>query len=146
MRPLRRFLALPREQRRLALRAVWLLVYARVVLGMRGMAPFRNRLSGGAANPGTSGGHPDPRTDWSEDAARLVSAVQRNLPGHWSCLHAALALTLLLEENALQPVLRIGALKDSALFQAHAWVELNGVVLIGGHDAPERYVVFPRPA
>lgn len=69
---------------------------------------------------------------------RLVWAVQvaaRYVPGA-SCLTQAMAAQILLTRNGHPADLRYGVANDAQEgFSAHAWVESNGVTVIGGsHD------------
>ena len=57
-----------------------------------------------------------------------------------SCLVQALAAQFLLTRSGLPGCVRIGvAFNDQREFQAHAWVESDGTVLIGGNDSTGRY-------
>jgi hypothetical protein len=74
-------------------------------------------------------------------AARAVGT--RFLPDR-PCLTQALVLQyLLLRRGDDAAQLRIGVTKDKdGGLQAHAWVDRNGRVLIGGTDAPDMYQEF----
>ncbi len=66
------------------------------------------------------------------DLSRATSRAARLVPGA-SCLTQALALQVLLGRRGLGSRLCIGVRKGSAGgFEAHAWVERGGRVLIGG--------------
>jgi hypothetical protein len=71
-----------------------------------------------------------------------VRAIGRRVP-HASCLTQALATQILLARRGLSSQLRIGVARDAETgFAAHAWVDIDGDVLVGGAGA-ERYHVLP---
>jgi hypothetical protein len=78
--------------------------------------------------------HPDP-----DAAARVVWAVAaagRHLPWVDGCLCQALAARAMLGRRGIPASFRIGVLKNTTgALQAHAWLEANGSVLIGGPEA-----------
>ena len=67
------------------------------------------------------------RTAWA------VEAVAGSIPGA-SCLTQALAADVMLRRAGFTPQIRIGVAKDRHTFEAHAWLELDGEVLVGDHD------------
>ena len=78
------------------------------------------------------------RTAWA------AQAVGRRLLPEGPCLTQALVLQyLLLRRGDDSTELHIGVTKsDEEGLQAHAWVERDGRVLIGGTDAPRKYERF----
>jgi hypothetical protein len=71
------------------------------------------------------------------DASSLVDAVRvaaRHVPGA-SCLTQAIALHLLLERRRIGSHLVVGVARTNGRFRAHAWVDSDGEVLIGGEVA-----------
>ena len=61
-----------------------------------------------------------------------------------TCLNRALAAQVLFGRLGLQTSLRIGAKTESGELKAHAWVESNGIVLLGGGDEElAHYARFP---
>lgn len=71
------------------------------------------------------------------DATALVSAVRvvsRHVPGA-SCLTQAIALHLMLARRRIASHLVVGVARRDGRFQAHAWVDRDGEVLIGGDVA-----------
>ena len=116
-----KFARLPLPERILVLRALLSLVWARVIISA---LPF-------------SMVEKQPRVSLKQgaNAAAIVwavKAVSRYIPGA-TCLVRALAAQRLLARNGHASELRIGVAK-SAEFQAHAWVESGGAVLVGGSD------------
>ena len=107
---------------------LWLLPFKRLV----GFFPAPKRHTGGL-----------PQTDPSM-ANRIVWAVEaasRYVP-RATCLVQALAAQVLLSGAGVPAILRLGVAKDSTgRFQAHAWVENGGEIMIGGCDL-ENYTPF----
>lgn len=136
MERLRRFLRLPAGERRLLVKAALLL--EAIKLGMR-LLPFRTlrRLLAGAAHAPVGArraDHPSrERITWA------VQAACRNTPGLKTCLARALATQLLLARHGYPALLHIGVVRgEQGQLQAHAWVETEGKVVIGGAEL-ERY-------
>ena len=61
---------------------------------------------------------------------RAVEASGRVVPGS-NCLSEGLTAWVLLTRAGRQPMLRVGVAKGRRL-QAHAWVECDGAVVVGG--------------
>lgn len=58
-------------------------------------------------------------------------------PGGAKCLARALTVQTLMKQQGYDPVLKIGVIKNSTEeFKAHAWIEHQGTVVIGG-DLPD---------
>jgi hypothetical protein len=117
----RKFLALPLVERTLVLRALLTLVWARVTLSA---LPFA-----------LIGKQPRVSREPGADAAAIAWAIRaaaRYIPGA-TCLVRALATQRLLARHGHASELRIGVAK-AAQFQAHAWVECGGAVVVGGSD------------
>ena len=75
--------------------------------------------------------------------ARLVWAAHYLLPGRSTCLDLALTVQRLLEKQQISSQVRIGVRKSAGEFEAHAWLESCGRVVIGGNDVHEQYSVLP---
>ena len=76
-------------------------------------------------------------------AAWAAHAVGRRFLPERPCLTQALVLQyLLLRRGDDEAELHIGVAKNEDGLQAHAWVERNGQVLIGGADSPQEYERF----
>ncbi len=73
-----------------------------------------------------------------------VRTVSRRLLRRRPCLTQALALWGLLERHGYQSQLRIGVAREGAAqLKAHAWIEKDGRVLIGGRRSPDAFVPLP---
>lgn len=75
--------------------------------------------------------------------ARMVSLAGRRSPWRATCLRQALLLWFFLARRGIVTELRLGVEKSrEGDLAAHAWVERDGQVLIGGDDVQQRYVVL----
>ena len=130
MRRLHRLLHLPMAERWLLAKAVCLLVAIRLGLRLLPFNGLRRVLAVGESLPPRRPGA-DP--SYAARAARAVERGSRRLPGVTTCLAKALAVQFLLTRQALAAELHIGVVHDAdGQFQAHAWVESGGAVIIGG--------------
>lgn len=82
------------------------------------------------------------RADQACVLARLVQGA-----AVWSlhaptCLHRSLTLWWLLGRQGIASELRIGVRKEQGRFEAHAWVEREGVALNGELDVGSRFAAF----
>ena len=139
MKSARRLLDLSPTERRLVLKAAFMICGARAALWLLPFRTVRDLLDRAAKPP--SGTRPM-ETVPPGRIARLVEATSRNLPGLGTCLTQALTARVLLIGRGYPAVLRIGVVKgENGALEAHAWVESGGEVVIGGYDL-ERYVPF----
>ncbi len=76
--------------------------------------------------------------------ARLVDAAARHGPYPATCLPRSLTLWWLLRRRGIDSYLRIGVRKEAGRLEAHAWVELGGLVLNDDSDVRNRFAVFDR--
>ena|SRR5271165_1585267 len=138
MPPWRKFLALPFGLQRLLLEACCFLLAARAALGMLSFARlmaslrWRSRSTSGTVQADIRG------IRWA------VEAAARHLPLSLTCLPQALAAAWMLQLRGHAPGLLYGV---SAGFAAHAWVELEGMPVVG-HRATGGFTVlarFPTP-
>lgn len=121
---LRRFAALPPSERRLALRALAVVVWVRVRLTASSF-PTVDRLTRERPVRDAVGRH---------SAARIGSAVQAAsayVPGA-TCLTQALAARVLLSSEGHPSRLRLGMARIDGSLQAHAWLESDGTIVVGG--------------
>ena len=138
MKRLRRVLALPPAERRLLLTVALLLGVIR--LGLR-LLPFRTlcRLLNRAAR--VSVGPAAVNASCPERIAWAVMAASPYMLGVRRCLVQALAVQLLLLRRGYPARLHLGVARgDTGQIQAHAWVEADGRIVIGGSVSElERY-------
>ena len=136
MELLRKYLLLPTPDRWLLIKAALLL--EAIQLGLR-LLPFRtmSRLLSRAAEA-TARLRPADHTS-PERVGWAVEAASRHTPGLKTCLPQALAAQVLLTQHRHPALLHIGVARgERGQFQAHAWVESRGKVVIGGAEL-ERY-------
>jgi hypothetical protein len=75
-----------------------------------------------------------------------VGAVNRRLFPDRPCLTQALAARYLLARRGVATRLHIGVARgDGGVLSAHAWLERDGRVLIGGDQSRSRYQVLAGP-
>lgn len=75
--------------------------------------------------------------------ARAVEIAARRTLWPTSCLRQALAVEYFLAERAIACELKFGVDRTGAEgLSAHAWIERDGVVLIGGEHARQKYAVL----
>lgn len=76
-----------------------------------------------------------------------VRVVSRRMPGKVKCLARALTTQVLLGRHGYQSQIRIGVAKgNQGQLEAHAWVESQGKVIIGGLKDLGRYTPLPIEA
>jgi Transglutaminase-like superfamily len=131
------FLALPPAERRLIVAAAGLLAGIRIGLWV---LPFRSvhgaiRALGHRPWSRDGSGPPVERIVWA------VGAADRLVP-RTTCLVRALAAQALLARRGHASQLRLGVAGSGRSFEAHAWLERDGHVLIGG-PVEGRYVPLP---
>jgi hypothetical protein len=76
--------------------------------------------------------------------ARLVDAAARHGPYRATCLPRSLTLWWLLRHRGIDSCLRIGVRKEAGRLEAHAWVELRGLVLNDDSGVRKRFAAFDR--
>jgi hypothetical protein len=123
---LRRFLGLPAGDQLLLARAALYVLAARLALWT---LPYRRAraLADRVGHPTGRTLTPPARTAWAVEAA--AARIPRA-----TCLTQALAAEVMLRRQGHVPDLHIGVAKDRQSFEAHAWLELDGRVLVGDHD------------
>jgi hypothetical protein len=137
---LRSFARLPAGERRLALRAIALLVATRAALRVLSF-DRAHALTAGPRRPASPG-----RTGFPRAVRRAVIRATRSLPGS-SCLAQSLVAERLLREGGHEVRLSIGVAGHDAprgagvALDAHAWVESDGL-LVTGDDPHDRYRVL----
>jgi hypothetical protein len=67
--------------------------------------------------------------------AWALCAARRRLPFAATCFGEAVAAEALFRKHGYAPVMRVGAVRREGVFQAHAWLELNDVVVVGGPES-----------
>ena len=82
----------------------------------------------------------DGEFEWQ--AARITNAVGRRMPIPATCLQRSVTLWWTLGRRKIDSRVVMGARKDQSDFHAHAWVEVDGVVINDRQDLRETFAVF----
>ena len=98
------------------------------------------------AAPGDSWSGDRERSYSAREIARMQEVAERHLFFRANCLERSLALWWQLRRYGIPSDLRIGGRKEGGRFEAHAWVESNGVVLNGSEDCYLQFVPFDGSA
>ena len=130
MRLISRFLALPSEEKSLLIKASILLWAIRIGLWV---LPFRALYSISARGPSK----PKQTNPSEERIVWAVKAASRYVP-RATCLTQAMTARILLSMYGYCADLRIGVARESNQLKAHAWLEKEGRVLIGGSTCDYR--------
>jgi len=138
---LRRFRALDREAQRLFLRAFVALPMISRSLRRRGFQATQASLS-----KHLPPSWPPEPSDHQRIATtvRMVRAAVRHGLGQSSSLQESLTIWWLLARRGISTDLRIGVRKEGELFEAHAWVEREGVALNEPEARHTHYAAFDR--
>ena len=138
-------LRLPWGEKLLAARACCWLFRLRAALGREPFPVVMKRVSrwASAAARRAGAGVDEPVHD-PVQVCLWVERCARNLPGAYTCLPQALAGYLLCLRCGHRPVLRVGASRspEAMEFRAHAWLELDGTVILGNLGDLDQYQVF----
>ena len=138
MRRLQSFLRLPARERFLYLQT-WLLLFR--IRMMLWMLPYQ-RWRQVAANMIRIGNERNLERPTVDRLARAVKVMSRYVPGA-SCLTQALAAQTLLAHAGQRSQLRVGVTQNGGKLEAHAWVQVEGHVVIGGRQSVARFSAFP---
>jgi len=138
---LRRFSALERPARSLFLRATILLPLVALSLRWRGFRATQATLQRSLLNDNQE----REAALVSKSAAmiaHMVNAADRHGLVHPSCLAKSLTLWWLLARQGISSHLRIGIRKKEEKFEAHAWVERDGIALNEPDEHHYHYAAF----
>jgi len=142
MRRIRRFLQWPNAKKQVLLRAFMIVVVVRIGLWC---LPYKRLLS---LLPSIRPTHNAITNDWKliNESIASVRLCSRFVP-RATCLTQALATQVLLCRHGQASNLRIGVQRDSEKqFLAHAWVEVEGKIIIGKLQDIHRFtVLIPSP-
>jgi len=140
MSAIQKWFKLPSLERRLVLRALPLVVSVRIglwVLPWRWSLALTRRLSVARERraPGTV-------YEVVQAVVRAAGRVPRA-----TCLTRAIATSVMLGRRGMPASIRFGVARDAGgKFIAHAWVESEGRIVVGGTTSPRRYASFPAVA
>ena len=136
---LQRFRALDREARSIFVRAMLVLPVVAQSLRWRGFAATQESLRRRKSPAKKSS---DPSNQDLELTVRMVKAAVSHSFGHPSCLEESLTLWWLLARRGITSDVRIGVRKQAEEFEAHAWVERDGIALNEPTAKHEHYAAF----
>ena len=129
-------------------RAVALLPAISLSLKIRGFRATQNSLLGYPKQfqSGSQGGVAADRllseSQYCLLTARAVNAAARNVWRRATCLEKSLAIWSLLRRRGIASQLRIGARNIGGKFEAHAWVEHEGVAINEPENPHRHYATF----
>lgn len=136
---------LPAAERRLLLEAFCLLPLMAVALRLLGFRRLYAALGRQDAPPSPPGTHRD-ATIRIYRTSYLVWVAARHGPVPVTCLPRSLVLWWLLRRRGIETDLRIGVRrgKDHG-FEAHAWVEYQGIPVNDKRDVQQEFTPFNEP-
>ena len=126
MRILRKFAGYSALERRLVVKAWFTLVAVRILLWV---APYRWIEARLMKPPAATPADVPPA-----DLARAVTRASKLVP-FATCLTQALAGGFLIRRAGRNAIIHFGVARGDAGFKAHAWLESDGGILIGGSEA-----------
>jgi len=146
MPALRRFFALKAADRALVLEAAVIAAFVRISVRAVPFARLHGWLERWSCRWTTKPcAQPPASISLARRVAAAVSAAVRHLPGRSTCLVEALVVEAMLRRRGARPELRFGVRRPQGAerpFEAHAWVETNGRIVIGDLDGLDHYAVL----
>lgn len=142
---LRKYLALPGRERAFLLQAALLLVAVAAMLRLRGLAATLRLLRRRLPAPVPPDRISRARIDETRRTAELVRIAARRVPMNTTCLRQSVLLWWLLRRRRLPAVLRLGVARAEG-FQAHAWIEIGGIVINDTERVAQRFAVLHETA
>jgi len=143
---LQRFSSLDSEARGSFVRAVLLLPLISVSLKIRGSRATQESLLRFLAHPQQVSQEDSARlladVERTRLTVRMVNAAVRHAWPNSTCLAKSLALWWLLGRQGIASELRIGARKVQDKFEAHAWVERQGIAVNEPEQLHRHYAPF----
>lgn len=139
MNRFRKFFRLTWSDQTLLIKCMTLLLSAKVglwLLPFNVLRQYAARLQGKTTSSETSEDFIS-KVKW---AIAVCGSVSRKLE---NCLVQALATQVLLRRHGHPANLRIGVSQEDGAFRAHAWVEVNGSIIVGGSRGLASFVPLP---
>lgn len=138
----RRFAALPAPERRLVREAARRLTSTWFGLRVGGFLRMRQRAERPKRLDDSRPLIAEQQLEVARTIARAEGSAARHLFFSPNCLVQSLTLLAMCRSRGIDAQLRVGARSDSGAFQAHAWVELNGIVLNEPSGEHRHFVPF----
>lgn len=133
---LAKLIVLSQSQKYLLLKAAVLVGGIRVGLAVFSYSKVKHLLDRTGSGPH----RPTKPPSYLDDVVWAVRAIARRTLGDKPCLIQALAAQWLLRRTGYATTLRIGVTKKSDHeLRAHAWLEYDGDIIIGGCSSPLKY-------
>lgn len=138
-----KFIGLSFEEKVLIVRASCWLLFFRAGLFLAPMRLAKKWIRNGESQESTYHRVGTPNIN---DIVRAVRLCKRFVP-YATCLTQALAARRLLSRYGYDAILKIGVAKSESKLEAHAWIEVDGKVVLGRQAYHSRYAVLetPRP-
>ncbi len=133
----KKFICLASGEKLILIGSAALLPVIRIALWLFGLRRSQRFLS--LATHGRNRGWPEMEI---ERLSYLVNVAANRGIIHANCLERSLLLWSLLRRRGFSGTIRIGVSNKAEQFKAHAWVELNGVVLNDRPDVAAEFVPF----
>jgi transglutaminase superfamily protein len=102
------------------------------MFGWRRLKVILQRISSAESSP----------NEIQQRAARITNAVGRRMPIPATCLQRSVTLWWTLGRRNIDSRVVMGIRKDKSDFHAHAWVEVDGVVINDQPNLRQNFVVF----
>jgi len=142
---LRKLLLLPPGERWMLAQAVIILPLMALVLRLMGLRRCqRIFLRFIPHNPALKTERPETTHAQAFRVSRIVSLAVRHGIYPANCLQRSLALWWLLHRQGIWSELQFGTRREAGRFEAHAWIEIAGVILNDSDDVRLRYATFDR--
>ncbi|MGH9686894.1 MAG: lasso peptide biosynthesis B2 protein [Candidatus Acidiferrales bacterium] len=139
----RRFWRLSGYARARVLEAAGGLLLTRICLSVAGFRRWKAAiewLTPDSAAPGSPATQPE--MEFAGVMDRWEAAAARHLPMNANCLERSLTLWWLLRRRGIAAELCIGGRKERGQFEAHAWVEVGGVIVSDKNGGRGEFEVF----
>jgi len=137
-----RYRALDPATRALFWRALLLLPQVAMLLRLRGFNKTKDVLQAQRTTDSPTKLQPGQAPEVVAQTCRMIHAAAHYGWYHPTCLVESLALWHLLQKQGVPASLRIGVRRDTAKFEAHAWVEFAGQALNQASEPHRHYAAF----
>jgi hypothetical protein len=134
---------LNREERKLLVQALFLLPVVHWCLGWIGYFRLANLVEKYLAlKPAPENPSRNDLFERAEVAAHMVSFAARHGFFQASCLRRSMALVILLRRQNIDSKLCLGTRLSDHILEAHAWVEVQGIIVNDRPDVREQYTAL----
>jgi hypothetical protein len=140
----RRFWRLNAPERRIVVEACAGLTATWIGLRLAGFLRWKPALEG-ISRPAGKRALKAQSSAITDRVARMQAAAARHLFFRANCLEQSLTLWWMLRRRRIPARLRIGARRQEENFEAHAWVEVNGIALNDPDDQHVQFSPFEDP-